>query len=178
VFGSLHSRKRVDWRVVEAKLEAILDDLDDNQREIVRLRWLEPAERFDCLWRDHRQMYYGFRVPIILGAATVPVLASLSVSKVATALVGLGVAILTGLDSFFRFGLRWQQQRHAAAEIDAEGWQFLELSGSYKKYADHKSAYVDFLGELERMNKQLATTYLDLFREGDASAHKSGSKQQ
>jgi len=89
----------------------------------------------------------------------------LDVPKVATAVVGLGVAILTGLDSFFRYGLRWQQQRLAAAEIEAEGWAFLELSGRYARYPDHEKALTVFLGRLETMHRRLATTYLDLFRE-------------
>jgi len=93
--------------------------------------------------------YYIIRVPIILGAATVPVLASLSVPKLVTALVGLGVAILSGLDSFLRFGLRWQQQRRAAASIEFEGWQFRELSGHYAKHTAHKDALKVFLGRLE-----------------------------
>ena len=156
---------RVDWGVVQEKLPTILVGLDEKELDIVRLRWLESAKRYDELWRAHRQVFYLVRVPIIIGAATVPVLASLSVPKVATAVVGLVVAILTGLDSFFRFGLRWQQQRQAAAEIESEGWEFLELSGTYATHGNHKEAYKQFLGRLEAINRRLATAYLDLFRD-------------
>jgi hypothetical protein len=175
VTGSTRSHNRVNWRDVEAELPALLEDLDKNERQIVRMRWLDSAERYDQLWRSHRLVFYGFRVPIIIGAATVPVLASLSVPKLATALVGLGVAILTGLDSFFRFGLRWQQQRHAAAEIESEGWGFLELSGpTYSHHGTHKAAYPEFLSRLEGMNRGFATSYLDLFREHQETPDKDG----
>jgi len=170
--------KRVDWRDVEAKFPTMLEDLDEKERDIVRLRWLDSAERYDRLWRGHRLIYYGFRVPIIIGAATVPVLASLEVPKVATALVGLGVAILTGLDSFFRFGLLWQQQRRASADLEAEGWEFLELSGPYAEHDEHKGAYTMFLGRLEAMNRQLATSYLDLFLGDDRSSQKDSNLQK
>jgi hypothetical protein len=89
----------------------------------------------------------------------------------ATALLGLVVAILTGPDSVFRFGLRWQLQRHAAAELEAEGWEFLELSRS-DAHKEHTSAFTLFLGRLEAMNEQIATTYLDIFRDTDKSPKK------
>lgn len=163
-FGST----RTDWDEVEAKLLVLLADLKEKERDVVRLRWFGAAKRYDLLWRQHRLFYYGYRVPIVIGAATVPVLASLSgVSKVATAVVGLLVAILAGLDTFFRFDVRWQQQRHAAAELDSEGWEFLELSGTYARHKTHEHAYKHFLSRLEAINLRLATTYLDLFREAE-----------
>ena len=171
------------WKDLQDKLPTLLEDLDPNQLDIVKMRWLEPAKHYDRLWFEHRLIYYGFRVPIIIGAATVPVLASLEVPALATALVGLGVAILTGLDSFFRYGLRWQQQRRAAATLEAEGWQFLELSGPYaepdehkgdKGEFTHKTAYTKFLGRLETLNRQLATRYLDLFLDEDGKHQPEG----
>jgi hypothetical protein len=163
----LRNRNRAKWQDVDERLPTLLNDLDQKDIEIVRLRWLQNAEHSDGLWRSHRSVYYGFRVPIIIGAATVPVLASLSVPDIATALVGLAVAILTGLDSFFRFGLRWQQRRHSAVAMESEGWGFLELSGPYAAHSNHKTALTPFLSSLEEINKRLAMAYLDLFREAE-----------
>ena len=56
-------------------------------------------------------------------------LAGLGAGRVATAFVGLVVAILTALDSLFRFGFRWQQARRAADAVAFEGWEFLERIG-------------------------------------------------
>ena len=161
--------RHTQWPDVASRLPTLLKDLDETELEIVRLRWLEKAARGDSQWRSHRMAYYGFRVQIIIGAATVPVLASLDVANVVTALVGLVVAILTGLDSFFRYGLRWQQQRRSAVELESEGWEFLELSGEYAEFESHNAALRTFLGNLEESNKRLALTYLDLFGEASPS---------
>lgn len=47
--------------------------------------------------------------------------------ELATALVGLSVAILTGLDSLFRLAERWRQARFTAAVMVFEGWRFVGL---------------------------------------------------
>jgi hypothetical protein len=122
------------WCEAMAALRENLADLEPHQRDLVRLRWLEGAKRYDREWRSLRRTYYLFRVPTIIGAATVPVLASLTVAKVVTALVGLLVAVLTGLDTFFQLGVRWQQRRKAAILIESAGWLYRESTGpDYKE---------------------------------------------
>ena len=150
-----------------------MTDLTSEQRTIVRSRWLDQGKRYDALWRNQRLAHHWFRVPIIIGAATVPVLAGLNVSRVATALVGLMVAVLTGLDSFLQYGVRWRQQRRAATVIGSEGWAFLELSGRYRGMK-HAAAYPDFLKHLEALLLQLELSYLELFHVDDSTKGKHG----
>jgi hypothetical protein len=154
---------KLAWWEAAQLIDGLNGDLTDAQRQILRVRWVEQTKMYERLWRGQRTVYYMIRVPIILGAATVPVLASLSVPRLATALLGLMVAALTGLDSFFQLGSRWQQHRHAATVLGFEGWEFLELTGSYAKMTRPK-AYEAFVKRLESMNKNFALTYLDLFR--------------
>jgi hypothetical protein len=134
------------------------------QLKIVQARWIDQGRRSDALWRNQRLAYYSFRVPIIVGAATVPVLASLQVPHLFTAMVGLVVAVLTGLDSFLHYGVRWQHQRRAATALTFEGWAFLELTGVYSGLEKDK-AYRLFLKRIEELNERLEMNYLDLFRE-------------
>ena len=103
------------------------------------------------------------RVPIILGATTIPVLASLSVDKLVTALVGLAVALLTALDSFLQLGPRWRQHSHTATELVFEGWMFLERAGSYAGKTT-RQAYPAFITRLEAMNRKAAFAYLSASR--------------
>jgi hypothetical protein len=156
------ARRAQGWVRAEQLIDA-LAELTDAQREVLKLRWLEEAKRYDRAWRLQRLTYYCLRIPIIAGAATVPVLAGLAVAKLATAMVGLGVAILTGVDSLFRLGLRWQQERRAANTIIFEGWQFLELSGPDYQGAERGAAYTVFLGRLEALNERISSAYLELF---------------
>ena len=151
------------WNDAAAVLDSV-DGLTDGQRKIAQARWIDQGRRSDALWRNQRLAYYAFRVPIIVGAATVPVLASLAVPNLATAMVGLVVAVLTGLDSFMHYGVRWQHQRRAATALGFEGWSFLELSGVYAGRS-RDEAYSLFVKRIEELSERLEMTYLDLFRE-------------
>jgi hypothetical protein len=170
LFRSVGERSGRVWKAAENLINN-LEGLDDTERQIVRTRWLSVAKRYEELWRNERIAYYSFRVPIIIGAATVPVLASLSVPRIATALVGLAVAILTGLDSLFQFGNRWRQGRLAATLITFEGWRFLELSGEAYEKLGRQDAYKLFLTQLEKLNERLSTTRLDLFSDKGRGSH-------
>ena len=139
------------------------DDLSPEQCQILKIRWVEQAKMYDQLWRGQRAVYYLVRVPIILGATTIPVLASLGVDKLVTALVGLGVALLTALDSFLQLGSRWHQHCHTATELGFEGWMFLERAGSYAGKTTHQ-AYKAFMTRLEAINHKAALSYLSAFR--------------
>jgi hypothetical protein len=139
------------------------DRLSPEQCQVLRVRWVEQARMYDQLWRGQRAVYYLVRVPIILGATTIPVLASLGVDKLVTALVGLGVALLTALDSFLQLGSRWHQHCHTATELAFEGWMFLERAGGYAGKTALQ-AYRTFITRLEVMNHKAALTYLSAFR--------------
>ena len=122
---------------------------------------------YEQLWRGQRATYYLVRVPIILGATTIPVLASLDVDKLITALVGLGVALLTALDSFLQLGSRWHRHCQTATELVFEGWMFLERVGAYAGKTT-RDPYEVFMSRLEVMNRRAAMTYLSAFRAADS----------
>jgi hypothetical protein len=162
------------WKAASELIDNL--NLDKRDKTLVRTRWLCEAKRYEKLWARQRSAYYWLRVFIVTGAATVPVLAGLSVSKIATALVGLGVAILTGLDALFRLDSRWQQARLAAIAMSFEGWEFLELSGKEYKETNHREALKGFMRRLEELNERLSTRRLDLFKvEGREPPSEGGS---
>lgn len=163
---------RKSWETAE-KLVSGLEELEAAEQDIVRTRWLNESRQYHKLWKSQRFAYYSFRIPMVVGATTVPVLASLSVPKIATVLVGLAVAILTALDGLFRLGSRWRQARFAEEMLSSEGWRFLGLTGeTYEKLAGRREAYKVFLARLEKLNEQLAMMRLELFSEkGPDSEH-------
>jgi hypothetical protein len=167
LFGRMSPEVRASWEVAECLVDRMKgageDHLSSEEVGVVKSRWIDQTIMYERQWRTQRWVYYLFRVPIILLATTIPVLASLAVPKEVTAFVGLAVALLTALDGFFQLGTRWQQHRHAAVEVGFEGWEFVELSGQYAKAA-RKPAYKAFVTNLESLNKRLASTYLDVFR--------------
>lgn len=139
--------------------------LDSSQRETIRRRWLKEAEHYDVLWRARRRWDYVLRVMIVIGAATVPVLAGLGAGRLPTALVGLAVAILAGLDGLFQLGDRWRQLRQTATVMTREGWLFLELTGPYVEATSHRDAYRAFLDRIEDVNATQTEQYLRVFEE-------------
>jgi len=152
-------------RETAEKLINSFEDLEECEREIVQTRWLNEVTLYHSLWKRQRAAYYSLRIPMVIGATTVPVLASLSVPQIATVLVGLMVAILTALDGLFRLGSRWRQARLAEEKLSSEGWRFLELSGDIYDGTDRTVAYRAFLKRIELLNEQLSMTRLELFDE-------------
>jgi hypothetical protein len=155
------------WKAAEDFLACnkCVPNLTDSEREKLRWRWLKEAQHYDRLWRERRRRDYALRVPIVIGAATVPVLAGLDAGRLPTALVGLAVAILAGLDGLFQLRERSSQLRETATVMTHEGWCFLELTGHYFDEASHKNAYRRFLDRLEAINATQTERYLRVFEE-------------
>jgi hypothetical protein len=149
------------WDEAEALVHEL--PMSERQRRIIATRWVEHGRRYERMWRSQRGRHYALRVPIIFGAATVPVLASLDAAKAATVVVGLAVAVLTGLDSFFSLGTRWQQYRRAATEITFAGWELLEEKGKYLGKTPDEAFHV-FIEHLEELNKRVEIAYINLLR--------------
>ena len=148
---------------------------------MIRRRWLKEAEHYDSLWRRQRWKDYALRIPLLVGAATVPVLAGLDVRHGYVALVGLGVAIVASLDSLFQLGDRWRKLRQTANLMTHEGWCFIELTGPYIDESSHTEAYRRFLDRLEDLNATQTEGYLRVFdksRPRTATENHSPSKRQ
>jgi hypothetical protein len=153
------------WRTAERLLDG-LEELSDQERDVVRTRWLVATRRYDELWQKQRLGYFFLRGLTLVGAAIVPVLVSLSAPRLATAIVGLSVAILTGLDSLFRLAERWRQARFAASVMGSEGWRFLELSGDTYRGLSRQDACKVFLSRLEDVHERISMMRLDIFTDG------------
>jgi len=153
------------WEEAEHLLDCkqCVPGLDSSQRQKIRVRWLNEAEHYDKLWRQRRSWDYVLRVLIIIGAATIPVLAGLT-GHIPTAIAGGVVAALAGLDGLFQLGNRWRQLRQTATLMTREGWSFLELTGPYRR-ASHSSAYLGFLDRLEELNAVQTEGYLRVLEE-------------
>lgn len=155
-----HDWLNQSWEEAEAFLdcEECVPHLTDTQRQTLRVRWLREAQHYDQLWRAHRLRDDIFRVLIVIGAATVPVLAGLEANRWVIATVSLAVAILASLDGLFQLRERWRKLRETATLMTREGWLFLELSDPY--HTSHETAYRPFLAKLEALNATQTEEYL------------------
>ena len=64
------------------------------------------------------------------------------------------MAVSAAVEGFFRFGDRWRHYRSLVEELKSEGWDFHELTGSYRaEGATFESAFPTFV---QRVNDVLA----------------------
>ena len=150
-------------------ISALLDGLDipDLHKHFLRSRWLDQV-----LYTEHRALqtqrqYYFFRLATIIGGVTIPALVSLNLSGTAAAIVNwitftisLVVAVSSAVEGFFRFGDRWRHYRETAEMQKIEGWQFLQLSGPYRRFVRHLDAYQMFATRVEEIIRRDVAVYV------------------
>jgi predicted alpha/beta hydrolase len=78
----------------------------------------------------------------------------------ATFALSLLVAISAAVEGFFRYGERWRHYRRTAELLKTEGWQFLQLTGYYRRHAAHALAYPLFASRVEDILQQDVDAYI------------------
>ena len=166
-------------RVEMDKLIASLN-LPELNKEFMRARWLELVIWMDGKAKESVWWYRRLRLATIIGGVIVPALVSLNVGddvaplvKTLTFIVSLVVALSAAVEEFFRYGERWRHYRRMTESLKSEGWQFLQLSGSYANQT-HVQAYPIFAARVEELSREEVDTYItQVFKdkkEGDDKA--------
>lgn len=152
-------------RVEMDKLIASLD-LPELNKEFMRARWLELVVWMDGKAQESVWWYRRLRLATIIGGVIVPALVSLNFSsemqgliQAITFIVSLVVAMSAAVEEFFRYGERWRHYRRMTESLKSEGWQFLQLSGSYTNQT-HIQAYPAFAGRVEEMSREEVESYI------------------
>lgn len=175
--------KLVDHNQMRTELEQLINaiDLPDLNKQFLRARWLEQVlwmeqKALDALW-----WYRVLRLTTIIGGVIVPALVGLSVTggwetatKVLTFFISLVVALSAAVDGFYRYGERWRHYRSMVEALKSEGWQFLQLSGTYATH-NHEQAYPTFAARVEELSQEEVKQYMtqvarDKKEEGQASS--------
>jgi Protein of unknown function (DUF4231) len=152
------------YRIIDA-----LDDITSIQKEYLKQRWLGQV-----LWMENRsgQMrnwHRRLRVAMIVASSLVPFIVAIDANcnsrlqqVLKLIIVGLSVVVTVGatLDEFFGFGERWYNYRKAVELLKSQGWQFLELSGTYREYIDHAEAFPVFTDQIESIIQRDVEVYV------------------
>lgn len=139
-----------------------LDDLTDLQKHFLRLRWLEQVLWIEGRANSTKAWYLVLRLTTIVGSALIPALVQLSSStEMVTVGVSLLVAISAAVEGFLRFGEQWRHYRLRVELLKNEGWQFLQLSGHYERYASHAKAYKFFASRVEELSHLEVEEYIN-----------------
>ena len=132
-------------------------------KEYMRTHWLHDLIDLEDQQRKLYTKYVSVRCTMIIAGAIVPALASVHLAvdsggvtalAVATIVCSLVVAIATGIESFLKFGDRWQQKANTAEALRGLGWSFILLQGDFHKYADHHAAFGEFCRKVDLLIEQ------------------------
>lgn len=134
-------------------------DLSDLQKQFMKTRWLEQLLWLEGQAQTNRNQYYLLRLLTIIGGVIVPALVSLNINandvKVIVSWLAFGlsqvVAISAAVEEFFHYGERYRHYRNTAEAMKIEGWQFLQLSGSYRHAQSYAEVYPDFAQRVENI---------------------------
>ena len=134
--------------------------LSDAQKRFLRSRWLDQVAWMEGKASETQRRYYQLRLTTVIGAVVVPALVSLEalggglgeVTKVASVVISLIVAVSAAIEQFFDFGGRWQHYRQTVERLKTEGWSFFQLSGRYHvEGATHSATYPAFAERVEEI---------------------------
>ena len=161
--------KPFDEAWLRQDLARVVDSLtlSEPEKHFLRSRWHETILWMEGAAQRTRRRYYALRSVIAVGAVIVPALVSLNVIGSAkeailwvTFAISLVVGISAALDGFLRLGERWRHYRLRVEQLKAEGWDFYELAGRYRKAKDHHEAFPTFAANVQRVLAQEVEEYI------------------
>ena len=151
--------------------EGLIDsaNLDDRQRDFLKLRWLDQLTWMEGKAGKAQRFYYRLRLVTIVGAVVVPALVALNTlngwpgtaAQIATWIVSLVVAVSAAVEGFFQFGQRWRNYRSTAERLKTEGWLFFQLAGPYAAVdGSHTEAFHTFASRVEDLIQKDVDVYI------------------
>lgn len=172
------------------RLTAMLDTIDITpfQKGLLRERWLDQLTWMGGQSRKARRRYLSFRIPVVVGGVLIPALVTILLSAKGDAgatigwlgglpvdgirflafAVSLTVALCAGVEEVFHYGDRWRHYRRTTELLKTLGWQYLELSGAFRRHSSHANAFTSFTERVEDTLNEDVEGYLGAIA-GDAS---------
>ncbi len=154
---------------LKSDIGSLIDELaiPDLHKHFLRSRWLDQVLYTEKRAQQTQSQYYTYRMMTIIGSVTIPALVSLNLTGTVadyvhwlTFGISLLVAVSSAVEGFFRFGDRWRHYRETAEMQKIEGWQFLQLSGPYRRFNTHLDAYHTFASRVEEIIRRDVAVYV------------------
>lgn len=147
-----------------ALLEAL--ELAPVRKEMLRQRWLDQVGWMGRQARRARQRYMAIRIPVVLGGVAVPGLIAILLSaggkpdtflpgvsteavRIVAFFTSLMVAGLAAYEEVLHYGERWRHYRRTAELLKTVGWQYLTLSGAFRRFKTHEDGFTTFTERVE-----------------------------
>ncbi|MEM9807143.1 MAG: DUF4231 domain-containing protein [Cyanobacteria bacterium P01_D01_bin.56] len=140
-------------------LGGLIDKLEisDLRKEFLKNRWLDQVMWLEGRATKERNQHFRLRMVTIIGGVLVPAMVGFSGgdenfnTRVRWVALGISqaVAISAAVEEFFGHGDKYRNYRSTAESMKIEGWQFMQLSGPYRKFKVHSDAYKIFAQRVE-----------------------------
>ena len=163
---SSSARLREDLSAMIESKELALSNL---QKGYLRARWLEQMLQINKKHNRAFRGYYALRLVTIIGCLFILLLVSLNADGQAgtwsnairgfTIFSSLLVSVCVAIEHLFNFGESCRQYERIAERLKAEGWRFLQLSGSYQAYKSHSDAFAVFTNQVEALSQMDVEVY-------------------
>ena len=161
-------------------------ELPDLNKQFMKSRWLDQL-----LWLERRsggakRWSTRIRLTIIVGGVLIPALVSLNFNNnqlgvtIGWVTFGLSqvVAISAAVEEYFHFTDKYTQYRQTAECLKSEAWQFFQLSGTYKKYPNHRKAYSTFAVRVEQFIQKDVQTFVEIAKEQEKEEQQQDNQEQ
>lgn len=146
-------------------------DLPAFQKETLKRRWLDQVVWADKKADQCRRLHYRLRLTTIIGGVILPALVGVNMQldkdnpwsrwfPYFPFALSQVIAVSAALEEFGRYGDRWRNYRKMAEDLKAEGWQYLQSSGSYDTLGNHQNGYAMFASRVESVIKDDVQSYI------------------
>ena len=148
----------------------IIDTLDldsETDKGILKSRFLSEVVEYENRKLKTKKYYDLFRFIVTTGSILLPAILSIGqmdpdklpdnfddISYWSAWSLSLMVTVSNGFLQLFSLDKNYFEYAITSEQLKTEGWQFLQLSGKYDEYPDHKSAYRPFCKSIELIKRK------------------------
>jgi hypothetical protein len=173
--------------VDEDDLKKVIDqlDLEPQQKDFIKARWLKYVMWWDTRSRDAKRPYQSLRATAAIAGVITSALVGANLGSVELSLpfrlLTLGTSLLVtaclALEEVYHFGDIWREKRDACERIKVEGFRFFQLTGRYGESESHralplprptwshKDVYGDFANRVEGIIESEIGSYINVVGE-------------
>jgi len=143
--------KKDDYRqYLKQTLGGLIDQLDlsELRKDFLKQRWLDQVLWLEGRATKNRNRHYALRLTTIIGGVIIPALVGFGKGTERWQVIfgwsafGISqiVAISAAVEEFFAYGENYRNYRNTAEGLKIEGWEFFQLTGSYRQFQTHTDA--------------------------------------
>lgn len=161
-------------------------ELSDLEKQFMKSRWLDQLLWLESRAKSTKTWSSRLRLMTIIGGVLLPAFVSLNFSDstfghyIGWVTFGLSqmVAISASIEEYFGFSEKQTLYRKTAESLKSEAWKFFQLTGSYKDFPNHSSAYSNFALRVEKFIQEDVQAMMELAKEHAKQELQKEQKQE